>query len=70
MLDAVGRPAAHAVLLQPVSIRGRVVNLLYADNGPDPLGDTSVAALAALAHTVARAYERLILAAKRPPPAA
>lgn len=65
ILDAIGRSDAHEVLIQPVAIQGRVVNLLYADNGPDALADTLVAALGALAATMAAAYERLILEAKR-----
>ncbi|MEZ4218109.1 MAG: hypothetical protein R3E88_16605 [Myxococcota bacterium] len=65
VLDAMDRSHVHEVSLQPVAIRRRVVNLLYADNGADPLGDTSVAALAALGRTIARAYERLIVASKR-----
>ena len=65
ILDAIGRPDAHEVLIQPVAIRSRVVNLLYVDNGGDPLADTSVAALRTLGETMAAAYERLILEAKR-----
>jgi hypothetical protein len=65
ILEALGRCGTQEVLIQPVSIRGRVVNLLYADNGGDALGDTQVAALDALARTVSAAYERLILEAKR-----
>lgn len=64
ILNAIGRPEAHEVLIQPVAIRGRVVNLLYADNGPDALADTLVAALRALAGTMVDAYERLILESK------
>jgi hypothetical protein len=64
ILRALGRCDAAERLLVPVSIRGRVVNLLYADNGPDALGETSAAALRALADCIARAYERLILARK------
>lgn len=65
VLEAMERALVHEVSMLPVAIRGRVVNLLYADNGADPLGDTSVAALAALAKTIGRAYERLIVASKR-----
>jgi hypothetical protein len=50
--------------VHPIAIRARVINLLYADNGAEPLAETSVAALAALCGCVARAYERLILERK------
>jgi len=66
VLSAIGRADVNEVLLQPISIRGRVVNLLYADNGSDALGDTQAAALGALAQTMSSAFERLILEAKRP----
>ena len=52
------------MLVHPIVIRSRIVNLLYADNGPDPFGETSIAALASLCACVARAYERVILAQK------
>jgi len=42
-----------------------VVNLLYADNGSEPLGDESCAALAALCQRVAGSYERIILERKQ-----
>ena len=64
LLRAIGRPGVHEVIVLPVVIRGRVVNLLYADNGADPLPDTSAAALHAVAATIAAAYERLILETK------
>ena len=65
ILEAIGRRDAQEVLVQPVAIQGRVVNLLYADNGADALADTLVAALRTLADTMGAAYERLILEAKR-----
>ena len=64
VLHALGRSEARDRLIVPVTIRGRVVNLLYADNGADPLGATSAAALAALGQLVAQSYERLILQRK------
>jgi len=66
ILLAMGRGDARDRIVVPVSIGGRVVNLLYADNGPDALGATSIAALQALADRVAAAYERLIVERKRP----
>jgi len=65
ILHALGRRDVEAVVVLPVTMRGRVVSLLYADNGPESLGDASVAALAAVCDRVARAYERLILERKR-----
>ena len=64
LLKAMGRSEAIETLIVPVRIRERVVNLLYADNGPEPLPDTSVGALVALGGLLSRAYERLILARK------
>jgi hypothetical protein len=64
LLRTIGRGGVREVVVHPISIRGRVVNLLYADNGPDHFGETSVAALAALCSCVSRAYERVILAKK------
>jgi hypothetical protein len=49
----------------PIRIGDRVVNLLYADNGSEPLGDESCAALAALCQRVAGSYERIILERKQ-----
>ena len=49
----------------PVRLRGRAVNVLYADNGPQTLGDASVAALEAVCAHIARAYERIILEHKQ-----
>lgn len=63
--SAVGRGDAHDLLLLPICIRDRAVNVLYVDNGGDALAETAVAALAALGNLVAEAYERLILASKR-----
>jgi len=64
LLRSIGRGGVQEVLVHPIAIRGRVVNLLYADNGPDHFGETSVAALVALCSCVSRAYERVILAQK------
>jgi len=64
LLRMIDRGGVQEVLIHPISIRGRVVNLLYADNGDDPLAETSVAALTALCGCVSRAYERIILAQK------
>lgn len=60
-----GRRQVQEIAVLPVAIRGRVASLLYADNGPEALGDASVAALTAVCARVSRAYERLILERKR-----
>ncbi len=61
ILSALDRADVQELLVQPVAIRHRVVNLLYCDNGSGALAETSVAALGAVAECAARAYERLIL---------
>jgi len=66
LLRALGRIDAQERVALPISIRGRVVNLLYADNGPDAIGETSLAALGSLCRCVAEAYEGLILKRKQP----
>jgi len=53
-----GEPREAAIV--PVVIRGRVVQILYVDNGPDPLPPSSLAALGALCDGVSAAYGRLI----------
>jgi hypothetical protein len=59
------RVAPAEVAFFPIRIGERVVNLLYADNGYEPLGEKSFAALAALCQRVAQSYERIILEKKR-----
>jgi len=65
LIDALGRGDSQEVFVHPIVIRDRVVNLLYADNGPDAFGETSVAALTALCDCFSRAYHRLILETKK-----
>jgi hypothetical protein len=65
ILRALGREQVQEIAILPVALAGRVVNLLYADNGPESLGDASVAALRAICARVADAYERLIRERKR-----
>lgn len=61
LLDTLGRSEAQEVLVVPVSLRDRVVSVLYADNGTAPLAETSVAALTAIAPLLSQAYEHLLL---------
>jgi hypothetical protein len=65
ILRALGREHVQEIAVLPVTLSGRVVNLLYADNGPEALGDASAAALSAVCARVATAYERLIRERKR-----
>jgi len=65
VLRAMGRESAADRMLLPISIRGRVVNLLYVDNGADAIAVTAAAALHALAGVVAESYERLLVARKQ-----
>jgi len=60
VLEGLRREVVQEILVHPVVIRDRVVNLLYADNGGEVFGETSIGALTALSHTLSRAYERLI----------
>jgi hypothetical protein len=64
ILRAFGREHAQEIAILPVALHGRIVSLLYADNGPEALGDASAAALASVCARVAAAYERLIYARK------
>jgi hypothetical protein len=52
------------VSLFPVSLKTRVVNLLYASQGIDPLGAISFGALSLLADQMGAAYSQLILQRK------
>jgi len=64
LLKNLQRGDAREITVFPVLIREQVVNLLYTDNGQNPLGETGFAALGALATLISRAYERLILERK------
>lgn len=65
VLRSLGREGVQEIAILPAALGGRVVTLLYADNGPDPVGDAALAALGAVATRLGRAYERLILARKQ-----
>jgi GAF domain-containing protein len=60
-----GRENVQEIAVLPIAIQGRMVGLLYADNGAEALADASFAALEAVCTRLAKAYERLILARKR-----
>jgi hypothetical protein len=65
---ALGASDVGEAIVLPVRIRERVVNLLYADAGPSPIGEEVFALLDALCERVAEAYGRIILDRKRPRP--
>jgi hypothetical protein len=65
VLRAMGRDEIQELAVLPICIGERVVNLLYVDNGSEPLAKTSLAALRVLCTAVGRVYERLILKRKR-----
>jgi hypothetical protein len=50
--------------LFPIMIKNRVINVLYASYGDEPLGEIAFAALSALAERMGAAYERLIRSKK------
>jgi hypothetical protein len=64
VLQLLGDEGATEVSLFPVALKQRVVNVLYASNGPAPLGAVAYAALAALADQMALGYGQLILSRK------
>jgi len=55
---------AREVALFPVAIKQRVVNVLYASTGGEPLGAIAFGALSQLAQQMGAAYEKLILSRK------
>ncbi len=60
ILSSLGRSDVKEIAVFPILLRGEVVNLLYTDGGSDVLGETSFAALGALATLVSHTYEQLI----------
>ncbi len=61
LLEAMGRSDVAEVGIIPVRIKNRVVNVIYTDNGPDPIPQTCFAALSSVAAQIGAAYEALIL---------
>jgi hypothetical protein len=60
VLRSLGREQARQIAVLPGCVGGRALLLLYADGGSEPIGDASLAALAAVARRLGAAYERLI----------
>jgi hypothetical protein len=67
VLQVIGDVNATEVGLFPITIRQRVVNLLYASNGHDRLGTVAFQALVGLSQQMSAGYERLIMARKGAP---
>jgi hypothetical protein len=65
VLRALHEDRPREIVVQPVCLSERTVNLIYADNGDEPLAETSLAALEALADIVSAAYRRLVLEGRR-----
>jgi hypothetical protein len=65
ILRALGREAAREIAVLPIFLGGRVVSLLYADNGAERIGEGALAALGAAGRCAARAYARLLLQRRR-----
>jgi hypothetical protein len=65
LLASLDRHDVREVFVHPIIIRDRTVNVLYADNGADAFGETSIAALTALCDGLAGAYERLLVASRK-----
>jgi hypothetical protein len=68
LVRALGASDVGEAVVLPIRIRQRVVNLLYADAGPCPIGEEVFALLDALCERVAEAYGRIILDRKRARP--
>ncbi len=64
ILRELGRPAAHTVLLLPVTVRGRAVLLLYGDHGDENVELEAVGDAIGFAALAAAALERVILQRK------
>lgn len=62
--ELLGDRDCREAALFPVIIKQRVVNVLYASNGDEPLGEIAFAALGALAERMGAAYEKLIRSKK------
>ena len=65
LLRMLGRNEARDVAVLPVRVGERVLSLLYVDNGPRRLANTSIAALVALAGCIGKAYARMLLARRK-----
>ena len=60
ILRALGRGEVREATVMPIAVAGRVVHLLYADNGAEPIAKASLAALGALCDQAGSTWSRLI----------
>ena len=60
LLRAVGKKPTTSAALFPIVVRGRVVNVVYGDNGPNGNVRSSLGELLVLVQKVPRAYLRII----------
>src|SRR5262249_42343324 len=60
LVEALGGQKVREVAVLPISVRGRVVQLLYVDNGREPLEAASLSALGPIADAMRSAWSRLI----------
>jgi hypothetical protein len=58
-LRAMGKKVPRSAFLLPVLVRGRVVNILYADNGHKAHASSNIGELLILAQRISRCYESL-----------
>ncbi|MBI5496384.1 MAG: hypothetical protein HY904_15280 [Deltaproteobacteria bacterium] len=58
--DRLGRGQPRSMLLQPILVSGRVVAVLYGDNGPQPIRTKQASDVLAFASRVGLAFENLI----------
>jgi hypothetical protein len=58
-LRAMGKKVPRSAFLLPVLVRGRVVNILYADNGHKAHSSSNIGELLILAQRISRCYESL-----------
>lgn len=65
LLAGLGRGLPLQAVAIPVTLKGRVVNVFYADNGAQGVNAAATGFLELLARDVSSAYERIILAKKR-----
>jgi hypothetical protein len=59
-----GAGAPTTAVMLPLLVRGRVVNMLYVDNGPDQVTPPDIGELLILAQSVTRSYEAMIRRSK------
>lgn len=64
-LKALGGKEPRSALLMPLLAAGRVVNILYADSGPDQFTSPDVGELLILAQSVGRSFEAMIAARRK-----